>query len=63
MSSFQIIVGILSGPNALEAFSCLVADFNSGSVNGDVFISSGSDTGTLGRVLISGTLAGLPRRF
>ena len=54
---------VLSGPNALEAFSCLVAGFNSESENKDVFISSVSDTVTLGRVLMSGTLAGLPRRF
>ena len=55
--------GMLSGPNALEAFSCLVADFNSESENKDAFISSVSDTVTLGIVLMSGTLSGLPRRF
>ena len=57
------MAGILSGPNALEALSCLVAEFNSESVKEEVFIFSVSETGTLGRVSMSGTLAGLPRRF
>ena len=38
---------MLSGPNPLEVFSCLVADFNSDRVNKDIFISSVSDTVTL----------------
>ena len=62
-SSFQIIAGILSVPNALVAFNCLVAAFSSGMVNWEVFISKVSDTGTLGRVTLSGTLTLLPRRF
>ena len=57
------MAGMLSGPNALEAFSCFVADFNSESENKDAFISSVSDTVTLGRLSMSGTLAGLPKRF
>ena len=61
--SFQIMAGILSGPNALEALSCLVAEFNSESVKEEVFIFCVSEIGTLGRVSMSGTLAGLPRRF
>ena len=62
-SSFQIIAGILSGTNDFEAFNCLVAAFSSGMVKGEVFISKVSDTGTLGREALPGTLALLPRRF
>ena len=52
-SSFQIIAGILSGPKALDPFSCLVAVFNSEVVKREVSMPSVSDTGTLGRVLLS----------
>ena len=51
------------GLSRLWLVCCLVADFNSERVNKDIFISSVSDTVTLRRVLMSGTLAGLPRRF
>ena len=51
------------GPNDFEAFNCLVAAFSSGMEKEEVFISKVSDTGTLGRDALSGTLALLPRRF
>ena len=54
---------MLSGPNAFDAFSCLVAAFSSEDVNGLVEMLSVSDMGTLGRVTFSGTLAFFPRGF
>ena len=62
-SSFNIIACILSGPKALEDFKILVADLSSLMVKGDVSMGKVSDTGTLGRVQLSGTLALFPRRF
>ena len=56
------MAGILSSQDQ-TLYKLLEADFNSESVNKDVFISSASDTVTLGKVLMSGTLAGLPKRF
>ena len=57
------MAGILSGPKALEDFRFLVAALSSEMVKEDVSIGSVSETGTLGRVQFSGTLALLPRRF
>ena len=53
------MAGMLSGPKALEDLRFLVAALSSGmETTGRV-----SDTGILGRVQLSGTLALLPRRF
>ena len=54
---------MLSGPKALEDLRFLVADLSSDIEKGEVSIGRVSDTGTLGRVQFSGTLALLPRRF
>ena len=57
------MAGILSGPRTLEDFRFLVAALSSEMVKDDVWIGRVSETGTLGRVQFSGTLALLPRRF
>ena len=54
---------MLSGPKALEGFKNSVAVLSSLMVKGDVSIGKVSDTGTLGRVQLSGTFALFPRRF
>ena len=49
--------------NALEEFKNLVVDLSSLMVKREVLMGEVSDTGTLGRVQLSGTLALFPRRF
>ena len=57
------MAGKLSGPKALEDLRFLVAALSSEIEKGEVSIGRVSDTGTLGRVQLSGTLALLPRRL
>ena len=54
---------MLSGPKALEDLRFLVAALSSEMEKGEVSIGRVSDTGTLGRVQLSGTLALLARRL
>ena len=63
LSSFHIMAGILSGPKALDDLRLLVADLSSAREKGELSIGRVPDTGTLGSVQVSGTLALLPRRF
>ena len=57
------MAGILSGPKALDDLRLLVADLSSAREKGELSIGRVPDTGTLGSVQVSGTLALLPRRF
>ena len=54
---------MLSGPNAFDILSCLVAALISSKVNGETLMLSGSDICRLGSNVLSGSLASLPSRF
>ena len=55
------MAGILSGPKALDDLRLLVADLSSAREKGELSIGRVPDTGTLGSVQVSGTLALLPK--